>query len=571
MNKGNSYRLIKSPFLALLITFFIISIFGLPFSEWWFTGDDFHGVFLGYKTKTWEDLFYFFYEGNTNQGTGVPGGYVEGRPSFLGAYYRPLYCIYLALQYWCFGTQGYGYFLCNIIMHALAAGLLFYLFSKFTSRWTAALGALLFAFHPQIAYRFGAIVNFHYYVNVALVLGIALLLMNYLETQKLKFLGTALFLYVLSLGTRETTLVLPAIIGVLVATKNYIETKKIDWKLLIQLTFLFGFFAVAFLAWRLWLYPLAQAKPNGAFLPYAVTGNFAAVKLQEFLIFFYDLFFVSWLPWGNKLLKILVLFPMLALSAYTWWRCRKKILVIALFISGILMLWPGLISFYSPRYFYEGAPFFLAAFIALFVTSPLSRELKQALKIGISLCLIGLGYFTFISFQARELKLKTMHDAVTSIYQQLKPFNKPLCLLTSPSDGAGYIPQIFWILFNNRDYPIYGDPRLAVTQQDSNIVKPTRWFNAIAPYYKKNYLQVSPVEKDFIIRSLDEKKVAFENYEIAPRIKIGELQCLAKRSDGMATILRLRLDPALIKQDPFFIYWDYEKERFQIINYQGGK
>lgn len=568
MQKENLYLLTKPRFLSILLALLIILIFGIPFTEWWFTGDDFHGVFLGYKTKSWQDLFYFFYEGNTNQGAGIAGGYVYGRQDFLGAYYRPLYCIYLALQYWCFGPEGYGYFLCNIVMHTLACGLLFYLFAKFTSRWTAALGALLFAFHPQIAYRFGAIVNFHYYVNVVLVLGMALLLMTYIETQKLRFLAAALFLYALSLCTRETTLVLPAIIGLLVATKNYIQTKKIDWKSFFQLTFLFGFFALAFLACRLWLYPLHQAKPNGAFLPYAVTGNFAAVKFQEFLVFFYDLFFVSWLPWGNKLLKITVLFPVLALSAYTLWRCRKKVLVIALFISGMLMLWPGLISFYSPRYFYEGAPFFLAGFIALFVSSPLSTRLKKALKVAISLCAIGLGYFTFISFQARELKLKTMHHAVAAIYKQLKPFNKPLCLLTSPSDGGGCIPQIFWILFDNRDYPIYGDPRLAVTQQDSNIVKPTRWFNEVAPYYKKNYLQLSPIEKGFLIRSLDEKKVAFENYEIAPRIKIGELDCLAKRSDGMATILRLRLDPALIEKEPIFIYWDYEKESFQIINYQ---
>ncbi|MBM3886746.1 hypothetical protein FJ364_02340, partial [Candidatus Dependentiae bacterium] len=354
--------------IALITAFSIIFILGLPFTEWWFTGDDFHGIFLGYKTKTWSELLNFFTDGHTNQGVGIPGGYVIGKPDFLGAYYRPLYCIYLALQFWTFGTQGYGYFLCNVIAHAIASGLLFYLFARYTSRYTAFLAALLFAFHPQIAYRFGAVVNFHYYVNVVLVLCIAIALRKYLlrlqnnhsSIKNYLPLIAALFCYALSLLTRETTIILPAVIGILLLAKDYAIQNKPQWTLIIKICFIFGFIALAFICLRLYLYPLKTIATNGTFIPYAAKGNFAAHKFQEFLVFFYDLLFLSWLPWGNKILKIVILTPLLSLLGYTFFLCRQKIVVCSFFICGILMLWPGIISFYSPRYIYESMPFFLA-------------------------------------------------------------------------------------------------------------------------------------------------------------------------------------------------------------------
>lgn len=202
-------------YVAIILALALVLIFGLPFYHWWLTGDDFNGIFFGFKSTTWHDIFYFFYEGHSNQGVGNPGGYVTHRADFLTVYYRPLHCIYLALQYWCFGTSGYGYFLCNVAAHATAASLLFYLISLYASRWTALLAAGLFAVHPQIAYRFGSVVNFHYYVNVALVLCIALLLHRYLTSNKHWQLGLALLLFAASLCTRETTLVLPAIVGML--------------------------------------------------------------------------------------------------------------------------------------------------------------------------------------------------------------------------------------------------------------------------------------------------------------------------------------------------------------------
>ena len=551
---------------TVIIILFIITCFGIPFTHWWFTGDDFHGIFLGYKTKTWSDLFYFFCDGHTNQGVGNPGGYVYSKPDFLGAYYRPLYCIYLALQFWLFGTNGYGYFLCNITAHALAAGLLFYLIAQYASQWTAGLAAFLFAFHPQIAYRFGATVNFHYYVNVVLVLCIALALQSYLKKNSFAVLFSALGCYALSLLTRETTIVLPGVIGILLVANAYANNKKPDWLFIIKLCCAFGFIGLGFIGLRLWLYPLSQIAPNGTFLPYAAKGNFVAIKSQEFLIFFYDLLFVSWLPWGNKLFKIILLIPLLSLLGYTFFLCRQKLLVSCFFISGILMLWPGLISFYSPRYIYESMPFFLAGFATLFITSQLHHNIKFLLKIGSTCFVGGLAFFTFTAFQAREQKLQTMHKAVDKLCLISEVAQRPLCFLTQPSDGTPG-PQLFWILFNNREKDIYFDAALSITQRDSNIVKPSKWFNAIAPYYDKNFVTCTPTKQGFDFFSSDATKIFFES-EVSDRDqKIGTIETLEQSSNEKVTAIRLKISDLIWQQQPLFVNWNYEKKQFDIFDF----
>lgn len=554
--------------IAFFIIVIIIAVLGIPFTNWWLTGDDFGGIFIGFKSTSWKDIFYFFYEGNAGQGLGNPGGYITDRGDFLRVYYRPLYCIYLTLQYWCFGTNGYGYFLCNVTAHAASASLLFYLISFYTSRWTALLATGLFALHPQIAYRFGSVVNFHYYVNVFLMISIALLLRNYINNNKQRQLYLSLMLFAISLCTRETTLVLPGIISLLLLVDAYNKKTAIPWQGIFLITSLFGFIAVGYISLRFWLYPLTNITANGIFLPQILKGSFVATKTQEFLVFLYDLLFLSWLPWGNKLLKITTLFPLLSLLSYTFYQCHQKLLTITLFTCGILMIWPGLISFYSPRYIYESMPFFVAGYAALFSSSALRWPIKIALKILVSIFISSLSIFAFFSFQAREKKLYTMHTAVTNLVHNLNKTGRPLCFLTTPSDGfaGGYNPHIFWILFNNRDHKIYFDSALSLTQLDSNIVKTEKWFNAIAPYYNQNYVVVTPIEKGFCLESIDPKKIIFENTMNNRTPSIGTLTVLQKNSRGLATAIELRINNELWAQKPFFINWNYTTKQFDIID-----
>ncbi|MFA5306201.1 MAG: hypothetical protein WC365_02015, partial [Candidatus Babeliales bacterium] len=46
----------------------VFCLMGIPFTQWWFNGcDDFGGVYIGFVTTTWRDLFYFFINGHINQ------------------------------------------------------------------------------------------------------------------------------------------------------------------------------------------------------------------------------------------------------------------------------------------------------------------------------------------------------------------------------------------------------------------------------------------------------------------------------------------------------------------------
>lgn len=555
-------------FISFLIFFIIIAFFGIPFSDWWFTGDDFHGIFLGYKTKTWQDLLYFFYEGHTNQGVGNPGGYITTRAGFLDVYYRPFYCVFLALQYWLFGVNGYGYFLCNIGMHALAASLIFYLFSSYTSIWTALVGAGLFAFHPQIAYRFGSIVNFHYYVNTVLILCIALAIKNFIKTRNFNYVILCQFLYLFSLGTRETTLVLPAIIFLFLGSyKIGLADLSLSWKEIFKISFLFGITALAYIGLRLWLYPLQKIATNGILLSTLKSDSFVSLKFQEFLVFFYDALFLSWLPWGNKVLKIALIGPLLTLLVVAFLKNKQKIMTASLFLCGVMMIWPGIISFYSPRYMYESIIYFIAGFIIFFTASSIPTSLKRAIKISCSSFIFFLAAFTFQSFQAREKKLNHMHTAVNGLCQKLKGETRPLCFLTTPVDGfaGGYNPQIFWIILNNRDYPIYFDSALAINQLDANIVKPGRWINTIAPYYDENYITIEPTQDGFVLESLNENKIVFDGYQQNRQNSIGHIQILKKTIDNIPSKIHLAVHPHLLNDEPVFINWNYETKRFDIL------
>src|SRR3990172_6253318 len=204
--------------LSLLLFLIVLVCLGLPYTHWWFNGgDDFHGVYVGFKTKTLKELFYFFIDGNVCGKYIGPSNFVHTQTaatptSFFGAYYRPLYLIFATIQYWLFGTNGYAYLLCNVFVHAINTVLLFHLFSFLTTIFPAFLGALLFAFHPQIAYRFGATINLHYYINVMFMLLTIISFKRYLDTQKIVYQLTASILFALALFTRESSIVLPGII-----------------------------------------------------------------------------------------------------------------------------------------------------------------------------------------------------------------------------------------------------------------------------------------------------------------------------------------------------------------------
>ncbi|MHA1696367.1 MAG: hypothetical protein ACTSUG_13955, partial [Candidatus Helarchaeota archaeon] len=325
-------------FLFSILLFLIIFISFAYFKNWWFFGaDDFHKLYLGYQTKSWKDLLYFFYEGHTNQGAG-PSNFIHSteRTTFFGTLYRPFHCIFFALRYWLFGAWAYPYFLLNIFFHALNTVILFNIFLWFINYIPAFLLSLFFAFHPQIAYRFGAAVNFHYYVNVFITFLIFLLFKKYLDSRKYLFYFLSCFLFAFSLFVREVTIVLPGILS-LGAYLYQNRFKKINFKNFfnnffynLKLTSGYWVTAISFLTIRLYLYPIKLDSVNK---PHT---SFFIEKIEELKVFFFDMYSLSWLPWGHKIIRGTILITLLSLTLLLFIKNKKKIYVAYFFLSTFL-------------------------------------------------------------------------------------------------------------------------------------------------------------------------------------------------------------------------------------------
>ncbi|MBD3231334.1 hypothetical protein GF322_01595 [Candidatus Dependentiae bacterium] len=572
-------KIIKHKTFIFSISIFslIFILLGLPFKNWWFYGsDDFHGLYLGYKTTNWNDLFYFFKNGHTNQEMGPSNYKFSNEPqNFFSAYYRPLYCIYLTFQYWLLGTNGYYYHLCNVFFHTTNSLSLFYLFLHLTNLFTAFLFALMFAVHPQIAYRFGAIVNLHYYINAMLLLLLFIFFKNYIDSKKWYYNLLSVILFSLSLFTRETSIVIPAILflGLYLYPQKY---KFSNFKNLLNKTLnnfykVFGLLcsAICFLLLRIYLYPI---KFTNCSKPLNLISIISKIKnrFPELKVFIYDVLSLSWLPWGQKNLRCIILISIILFLFYSFIKNTKKVYVTYFITSALIMLWPAYLVNYNPRYFYEAYPFILFAFIFLFKYSKINfKKFKIIGTATLTFFVIFLFIFTFVNFKIRENKMKIMSGAVYELIQNPIIQNRNLCFISHPLESWGeQNAQIFWTLLNNTSPKILFDSATAITQIDCNVIKPTKYINICADLFEHNYCKITPIKNGFNFKSLNPKKIHFE-----PKIERSDYSLGKKiinktinfKGLEVVTDFSLIFDKHYLDLDPLFIKWDYEKRKFIIL------
>ena len=564
----------KHLILSLIIFAIVFCILGVPFKGWWFNGgDDFHGLYLGYKTKTWNDLFNFFLNGHTNQGMGASNclSTFERNTSFFSTFYRPLYCVYFAIQYWIFGTNAYYYLLTSVFFHSINTVILFNIFLWFTSLFPAFLIALLFAFHPQIAYRFGAIVNLHYYINVMLMLLSILFLKKYLDSKKLFYYFFSCMLFTLSLFTRESSIVLPAIIflGLFLypSPKNTLNLKKLFKHSITNVKISSGFWVIlsVFFSLRLYLYPLASklnTQNNSLF-------KLIKEKIPEFKVFIYDALHLSWLPWGHKTIRGIIVITLFILFIWLFIKNSKKIYIIYFIIATFLMLWPSYLGHYNPRYFYETHIFVLLTFIFLFKYHKENLLfLKKPFILGLIILNIFQITFAIENFSRRETKMKIMSKAIKKIINNPQLQKKSLCFLGYPSDGfGGHFAGLIWIFQDNPSIHAYFDTKTIIKQLDSNIVSPVGWKNMVSEYYKKNFVKITPIKNGFRFKSSNSKKVAFNLNEKNGCSMGKKIIHKTKNINGekLTTDFTLIIDKKYIQEKIIFFTWDYEKQKFVII------
>jgi hypothetical protein len=514
---------------------------GIPFTQWWFNGcDDFGGVYIGFVTTTWRDLFYFFINGHINQAPGpsnIPN-YHDIVPSFFGAYYRPFYLIFLAIQYWIFGLNAYAYFLCNVFFHAVNTALLCIIFSWLTGLIPALLCALLFAFHPQIGYRFGAIVNLHYYVSVACLLGVLILYKRYLDKEKVWAYLSACCLFAFSLFTRESSIVFPAILTV----GTYLYLTKTTILQSLKKTAVFWGLGCLFLLMRASLFPLQFSAAKSP-----VWTTLLPAKLSEFMVFLYDAFWLSWLPWGHSFVRGTILFMALAGCGCLFVINTRKKLLLFFLISAALMLWPAYVGCYSPRYIYEVLPFILLFFIGCFSWSPINFGILKKWSWGLlGLVVIFFILLTIDNLRHRERKMANIAQALHRLATIPDITTRPLYLLSYPMDGLGDQPcDIIRVILKQPAALVYRAPSAAYVQIGAHIVTTTSWRNVISDYYHENFATITPITDGFSCHITHPSKIYFMTQE--------------NKQDFTVCI-----DKTVMDKKPLFLKWNASSQNFEV-------
>ncbi len=563
----------QTNFIALGIFFLVLLILGIPFTDWWFYGaDDSHALFLAYKTKTWQELFYFFYDGHTNQGQTGPSNYLAStaRTSFFGTYYRPLCLILYVIEYWLFKANGYAFHLVNVCVHALNTSLFFLILRWFvTSPW-ALITSLLFAFHPQIAFRFGSIVNLQYYLSLTGILTIGILYKHYLDTNKTRFYLLACLTYIPILFLRESAIVLPVII--FIASYLYLN-KKLTTSILPALKNTAPFFLImlSFLSLRLALYPIAiNQSQTGSLCSFL--AKTIQTKIPEIQLFIYDLFHLSWLPWGRPWLRGSILLAMLTGTLWLFITNTKKIYVGAGGFIVACMLWPACLGPYSPRYLYEAHPFILVTFMLLIFWHNKPWSLRQRRLGFIILAFIACtqAVFCFINFKNRESKMRILRDAVYTLVNDdaIKNNNRPLCFIGHPFDGfSTQNAQIFWVLLNQPTRTIYFDSATSLISPHANVITSTRWFTIASTYPKDDAYTITPITKGFILTSDDPDLIHFSlmthGYSLGKKILLREEK--TKHGHPVVTQFSLKLETHYLEKNPLFISWSFKNKAFMAI------
>jgi tetratricopeptide (TPR) repeat protein len=136
-------------------------------------------------------------------------------PGFPGNYYRPVFLLWLRLQYIVFGLNPWGWHFCTILAHVGVTLLVYYLSVRLVKDRRAALfAALIFGLHPVHA---EAVAWISGVTEPMLAIFLIASFLCYLHrktehTHDRAWLSASLALYVLAMLAKETALVLPLII-----------------------------------------------------------------------------------------------------------------------------------------------------------------------------------------------------------------------------------------------------------------------------------------------------------------------------------------------------------------------
>ena len=387
----------------------------------------------------------------------------------------------------------------------------------------------------------------------------------YFKFQKKYFLIISLIFFSFAIFTRETSLVIPIILFI----GTYLYTNKISF-----IPFLYALIASCYLIIRLMLYPMTYSASSSFF-------NHTILQLikrhDEFLCFLYDTFGLSWLPFGHPYLRFSILLIIFSILLFLFIKNKSKKTVIFFATSYLLLLWPSLGVYYSPRYYYESSPLSLLCLITLIdqYNGTFNKVTKRLTTVLFSSLIIMFAFFAYTNLKIREKKLDTLQNGLLALKPDLKNIdtNRPLYFLTFINDGLGTcLEEAVWLFVANYTTPVYYDRSFVLEQKDSNILENVGWRMRCSSYYEKDYVTVS-IQQSGVIRfiSSDASKIHFNVDE-----KENNLSSLGKKvinktaiykGKNVTTDATLFVNQKYMSLSPVFIVWSYEEKRFKILKH----
>jgi len=134
-------------------------------------------------------------------------------PNSAGNYYRPIFLLWLRLNYWLFGTNAPGWHLTSVGCHVVATLLLFRLAQRLSGdRMTAFVAALVFGLHPAHVENVAWISGVTDPLMTCFLLGSLLAFLGYRASRAVGRWALSLGLFALALLSKETAVVLPLLI-----------------------------------------------------------------------------------------------------------------------------------------------------------------------------------------------------------------------------------------------------------------------------------------------------------------------------------------------------------------------
>ncbi len=139
----------KKHWYALVIFIIVFCVGALPVDKIWYREDDLGQIINGLVFSKEDALRVIKAD---EREFIVPMNYRRSKPNVIAGFLRPLKHFFFTAIYVLFGLEPKAYYIAHVIVHALNAALLFYLFSQWLSLWLSFLGGLMFGLYPDVAW-----------------------------------------------------------------------------------------------------------------------------------------------------------------------------------------------------------------------------------------------------------------------------------------------------------------------------------------------------------------------------------------------------------------------------------